>query len=135
MEEKLTCEQETEGRGWRPSRRNHGIERCHYCRGIYQKLRESRRAKPVPWPRLERERLPASDTPECLSSPAASSAEQHSSHSDSAAASGQDMLLDGLPPRRAHAPGRTPRPLSLPASSTPDTISKEGKKMSMNRRC
>lgn len=50
--QKPTYEQDSEGRGWRLCEQNQKTDRCHWCRDIYQKQKESGTTKAVPWPRL-----------------------------------------------------------------------------------
>lgn len=90
-----TCEQETQGKAWRPSQQNHQTDRYHWCKDIYQKQQESQRAEHVPLQHPEHAQPPASDIPEYPAIPVATAAIRHSSHSSQVARAGQDMYLDG----------------------------------------
>lgn len=118
-----TCELETQGRVEKQFERNQQTDRYHWCRGIYQRQRESQIAKLVPLLHLEREQLPASDTPACSSNLEAAVAVQHNLHLNMAATAVQDTWPDELPQCPFRSLLHIAMLLSLPVSLTLDTIS------------
>lgn len=122
-EQKQTCELENQERVSIFCRRSHQTDRYHWCRGIYQTLKEFQTAIVVPQLRLLHAQHLTSGTPVYFLIPAAAVARPHSQHLIQVAKVGQGMQQDLLLQRPNHFSLQNPRQLSQPRFWTLGTIS------------